>query len=57
MSKHIVTRIRHVLEAITVDANSAEEAIEAAKKTKRADWSHIDSKRRKGYKADEVVHE
>ncbi len=52
--KYLVTRIRHVLEGITVEAASSTEAIEKSRKTLRKDWSHIDSKRRKGYKADKV---
>lgn len=54
MAKFLVTRIRHQLEGITVDATSASDAIEKSRKTKRAAWSHLDSKRRKGYKAQEV---
>lgn len=54
--KYLVTRIRHQLEGITVDATSSAEAIEKSRKTKRVAWSHIDSKRRKGYKAEKVVH-
>jgi biotin operon repressor len=52
--KYLVTRIRHVLEGITVDATSSSEAIEKSRKTLRKDWSHLDSKRRKGYKAEPV---
>lgn len=54
MARHLVTRIRHVLEAATVEADGAEEAIEKARKLKRVDWSHVDSKRRRAYKAEEV---
>ncbi len=54
MKKYLVTRIRHVLEGITVEAGSSSEAIDKSRKTLRKDWSHIDSKRRKGYKADTV---
>jgi hypothetical protein len=49
-----VTRVRHLLEGIVVEANSAQEAIEKSRKTKRAAWNHVDSKRRRSYKADEV---
>lgn len=56
MAKFLITRIRHVVEGITLDAGSADEAVEKSKKTKRAAWSHIDSKRRKSYKAEKVVH-
>lgn len=52
--RYLVTRVRHVLEAVTVDAASKDEALEKARKTKRADWSHIDSKRRRAYKAEKV---
>lgn len=52
--RYHVTRVRSQLEGIVVEASSPTEAIEKSRKTKRADWSHIDSKRRKGYKADEV---
>lgn len=49
--KHTVTRVRHIVEAIVVNATNSADAIEKAKKTKRADWSHLDSKKRRGYKA------
>lgn len=52
--RYHVTRVRHQLEGIVVEAGSTQEAIEKARKTKRKEWNHIDSKRRKGYKADEV---
>lgn len=55
MSKHTVTRVRHIVEAIVVDAASPAEAIVKARKTKRADWSHVESKKRKGYQAVKVV--
>lgn len=48
---HIVTRVRHVVESIAVDAPNASAAIEKARKTKRKAWSHLESKKRKGYKA------
>ena len=54
MAKFLVTRVRHQLEGITVDASSSADAIEKSRKTKRKDWSHIDSKRRRAYKADKV---
>lgn len=54
MKKYLVTRVRHQLEGITVEATSSSEAIEKSRKTKRAAWSHLDSKRRKGYKAEAV---
>lgn len=49
-----VTRVRHVLEGIVIPADSAQEAVEKSRQTKRRQWKHIDSKRRRGYKADEV---
>lgn len=52
--RYHVTRVRHQLEGIVVEANSPEEAIEKSRKTKRKDWKHVDSKRRRSYKADEV---
>lgn len=52
--RYHVTRIRHQLEGIVIVANSPEEAVTQSKKTKRKDWNHIDSKRRRSYKADEV---
>lgn len=52
--RYHVTRVRHQLEGIVVEAGSPQEAIEKSRKTLRKDWNHIDSKRRKGYKADEV---
>lgn len=55
--KHVVSRVRHVVESIVVDAATPEEAIEASKKTKRVDWSHLDSKKRRGYKAHAVATE
>lgn len=54
MAKFLVTRIRHVLEATTVEAASQTEAKEKSRKLKRSAWSHLDSKRRRTYKADEV---
>lgn len=54
MNKYLVTRVRHTLEGMTVEAGSPTEAIEKSRKTKRADWSHIDSKRRRAYKAEKV---
>lgn len=54
MKKFLVTRIRHQLEGITIEAATSAEAIEKSKKTKRADWSHLDSKRRRAYKAEQV---
>lgn len=55
--KHTVTRVRHVVEAMVVDAASPQEAIDKARKTKRADWAHLESKKRKGYQAVEVQSE
>lgn len=55
MSKHLVTRIRHVIEGTTVEASSAQEAIEKSRKLPRKVWNHIESKRRRGYHAKEVV--
>lgn len=52
--RYLVTRIRHVLEATTVDASSESEAIEKSRKMLRNEWSHVDSKRRRAYKADKV---
>ncbi len=49
--KYLVTRVRHQLEGITIEASSSTDAIEKARKTKRKDWSHLDSKKRKSYKA------
>lgn len=54
MSRYLVSRVRHVLEAITVNANSEEEALKQARSTPRAEWNHIDSKRRRAYKAEKV---
>lgn len=54
MAKFLVTRVRHQLEGITVEAASSTEAIGKARKTKRAEWNHLDSKRRRAYKADKV---
>lgn len=49
-----VTRVRHQLEGIVVEAKTPAEAIEKSRKTKRADWGHIDSKRRRSYEAKQV---
>ena len=49
--KFLVTRSRVVNEAISVDASTASEAIEKSKKTKRKDWSHVESKKRSNYNA------
>lgn len=54
MARHLVTRIRHTLEATTVDAANEQEAIEKSRKLKRSEWNHIDSKRRRAYKAEKV---
>ncbi len=52
MSKKFhVTRIMSVLQGTTVKADSAELAIEASRKLLQKEWSTIDNKRRKGYKA------
>ncbi len=53
-NRYHVTRVRHQLEGTVVEAGSPQEAIEKSRKTKRAVWKHIDSKRRRSYKADEV---
>lgn len=52
--RYHITRVRHILEGRIVEAESPEKAIELSRKTKRGSWSHIDSKRRRSYKADEV---
>lgn len=54
MKRYHVTRVRHQLEGTVVEASSTEDAVEKARKTKRAAWGHIDSKRRRSYKAEEV---
>lgn len=54
MSKFLVTRVRHVLEATTVDASSSNDAVEKSRKLNRSEWNHIDSKRRRAYKAEAV---
>ncbi len=54
MAKYLVTRVRHQLEGITIDATSSADAIEKSRKTKRKNWSHLDSKKRKSYKASAV---
>ena len=55
MSKYIVTRSRVVNEAIAIDAVSTSDAITKSKKTKRKDWSHIESKKRTDYVASKKV--
>ncbi len=54
MSKFHVTRVMSVLQGTTVNANSAEEAIELSRKLKLVQWATVDNKRRKGYKAEKV---
>lgn len=54
MSRYLITRVRHVLEATTVDASTEAEAMEKARKLERKSWNHIDSKRRRAYKAEKV---
>ena len=49
--KYHVTRTRTVNEGIVLEASSRDEAIEKARKTKRKDWSHVDSKKRGNYSA------
>lgn len=55
--KFTVTRVRHIVEGIVIDAKTSDEAIKLARKTKRKDWSHLDSKKRKGYQAVKVSKE
>lgn len=54
MARYHVTRVRHQLEGTVIEAKDSTEAVAKAKKTLRKDWNHIDSKRRRSYKADEV---
>jgi len=49
---YLVTRVRSVLEAIHIKADSEAKAIEAARKTLKKDWKVLNDKRRKNYKAD-----
>jgi hypothetical protein len=49
--KFHVTRRRVVNEGIVLDATSASEAMEKARKTARKDWSHVESKKRDNYNA------
>ncbi len=49
--KYIVHRTRVVNEAISLDARNETEAVEKARKTKRKDWSHVESAKRSGYSA------
>lgn len=53
--KYHVTRTRVVNEGIVVDANSSTDATAKARKTKRKDWSHVESKKRSNYAATKVV--
>lgn len=57
MAKYTVSRVRHVVEAIVVDATSSEDAVAKARKTLRKDWSHLESKKRKSYQAAKTVTE
>lgn len=52
--KYLVKRVRNVLEAIVLEANSEGEAIETARKTMKKDWKNLDDKRRKNYTAEKV---
>ena len=54
MGKYHVTRIRHVLEGAVVEAPTSTEAIAKSRKLKRKEWNHIESARRRGYKAETV---
>ena len=54
MKRFLITRVRHVLEAVTVKAESAAVAIEKSRKLPRKEWNHIDSKKRRAYKAEAV---
>ena len=49
--KFHVTRRRVVNEGIVLDATSTADAIEKARKTKRKDWSHVESAKRDNYNA------
>lgn len=55
MAKFHVTRQRIVNEGIVLDAASSTEAMTKARKTKRKDWSHVESKKRTGYAATKVA--
>lgn len=55
MAKYHVTRQRVVNEAIVLEAASSTEAMAKARKTKRKDWSHVESKKRSGYNASKVA--
>lgn len=52
--RYLITRVRHVLEATTVDASNPTDAIEKSRKLLRKDWNHVDSKRRRAYKAEAI---
>lgn len=52
--RYVVSRIRHVLESTVVEAGSSADATTKARKLKRTDWIHLESKRRRGYQAKEV---
>lgn len=52
--RYLVTRVRHILEATTVDATSEKDALDQSRKLKRSEWNHVDSKRRRAYKAEKV---
>lgn len=52
--RYHVTRVRHQLEGTVVEADSQNDAIEKSRKLLRKDWKHIDSKKRRSYKAEEV---
>lgn len=52
--RYHVTRVRHQLEGTVVEAKTSSEAIDKSRKLARKEWNHIDSKRRRSYKAEEV---
>jgi len=52
--KFLVKRVRSVLEARVIEANSTDEAIDLSKKTLKKTWKVLDDKRRKNYTAEEV---
>lgn len=54
MSKYHVTRHVNVIQSTTIDASDSNEAVEKSRKLAWKDWSVVDRKRRKGYKADKV---
>jgi hypothetical protein len=52
--RYMVTRDRHHFQAISIFADSKEEAIEQSRSKKNKEWSTLDENRKTGYAAKRV---